>query len=565
MDRKIIGVDFGSSQSSIAIMGIGSSGMPELLNVGGGRNGVTIPTLLALDPNDDTVLDFGTNVRKHYREESTTKFAANFKRYLGSKSSDISNNEQKKSNKYCKLFIKELAEYVRKHYNVDNLDSEDYATCFAYPATWSNEQIKLLKEYAEDAGFPDIHVIPEPVAAMHALKIQDNFHFGDKKENYMVIDFGGGTLDICIIETDILGRTPKILSTSGDPTLGGKEFDGRIEHLFFRNNENIKKSDLSLREIAELEEKFKEAKEVFSENFKTNEVVTQVFHIARGQYSVTTSKQEFNNLCQDLGIYEKIKKAIRDALQKAQKVETDIKKVILTGGSSQWFFLKQIIAEEFSLVGDKVFLTKNPYTDVAIGCAIAIGRPDAPPDKKGIWVRFRLDDGPTSESKCILPPGRSSLSENEMMYIGKICGTRYVKPYKITLSWLTGLDEGKLAPAGEDAVIEFYARTNFPVFGRIKSGINGLRGMNVIQTPDEYFIYLQYSEDASGTVKYLFRIVDSDAATKEKAVLNGKPADGLPNGFCETGAIFPGYISSRSMLGIKTRKLTPLGLIGGKP
>ena len=83
MGRKIIGVDFGSSQSSIAIMEIGSDGKPELLNVGGGRNGVTIPTLLALDPNDDTVLDFGTNVRQHYREESTTKFVSNFKRYLG--------------------------------------------------------------------------------------------------------------------------------------------------------------------------------------------------------------------------------------------------------------------------------------------------------------------------------------------------------------------------------------------------------------------------------------------------------------------------------------------------
>ena len=69
---------------------------------------------------------------------------------------------------------------------------------------------------------------------------QKNFRFGNKPEHYMVIDFGGGTLDICIIKTDILGRTPKIISTSGDPQLGGKEFDEIIEHLFFRNNESIK-------------------------------------------------------------------------------------------------------------------------------------------------------------------------------------------------------------------------------------------------------------------------------------------------------------------------------------
>ena len=84
MERKVIGIDFGSSQSSIAIMDIGSTSVPELLNVGGGRGGVTIPTLLALDPNDDSVIAYGNNVRKHYREDKgNVIFVSNFKRSLG--------------------------------------------------------------------------------------------------------------------------------------------------------------------------------------------------------------------------------------------------------------------------------------------------------------------------------------------------------------------------------------------------------------------------------------------------------------------------------------------------
>ena len=80
-DRTVIGIDFGSSQSSIAVLRIGSTNTPELLNVGGARKVVTIPTLLAVDANDGSVIDFGANVRKHYKEEQqgTVIFASNFK------------------------------------------------------------------------------------------------------------------------------------------------------------------------------------------------------------------------------------------------------------------------------------------------------------------------------------------------------------------------------------------------------------------------------------------------------------------------------------------------------
>ena len=281
-ERTVIGIDFGSSQSSIAVLRIGSTEAPELLNVGGGRNGVTIPTLLAVDANDGSVIDFGANVRRHYAEEQqgTVIFASNFKRYLGENVASNDPDSRKEANKYCKLFIYELAKFVKERYNVKELDSNDFETCLAYPATWSTEQVELLKQYAKEAGFPadpilGIKAIPEPVAAMHALKVQNaDFRFGNCPEYFMVIDFGGGTLDICVIRTDTLGRTPEIISTSGDSELGGKEFDDIIEHKFFRNVEGVSRDQLSGRELAELSDKIKEAKETFSENFKNNELAS---------------------------------------------------------------------------------------------------------------------------------------------------------------------------------------------------------------------------------------------------------------------------------------------------
>ena len=82
--RKVIGIDFGSSQSSIAIMDIGSNIQPELLNVGGGRNGQTMPTVLALDKNDDTLRAAGNEVRLRYKEvaDSSCKLVSDFLLFL---------------------------------------------------------------------------------------------------------------------------------------------------------------------------------------------------------------------------------------------------------------------------------------------------------------------------------------------------------------------------------------------------------------------------------------------------------------------------------------------------
>ncbi len=188
MERMVIGLDFGSSQSSIALMAIGSTGVPKLLPVGGGRDGNTVPTLLALDANDDSVVDYGNNVRKHYREgkQGTIKFASNFKRYLGRTPKPDAEDNEKNANLYSKIFLKELAKCVKEKLNVKELNSKDYVTCIAHPATWDKTQVDLLKQYVEEAGFPSdpdmgIYNVEEPVAAMHALKAQQSsFRFGNR-------------------------------------------------------------------------------------------------------------------------------------------------------------------------------------------------------------------------------------------------------------------------------------------------------------------------------------------------------------------------------------------------
>ena len=98
--RKVIGIDFGSSQSSIALMPIGSTHAPSLVKGDNGRK--TIPTLLAVDENDtEDVIAWGDEVARKYKQKSIDGiiFPSNFKRYLrteGQSGEDVP-CEQKKS------------------------------------------------------------------------------------------------------------------------------------------------------------------------------------------------------------------------------------------------------------------------------------------------------------------------------------------------------------------------------------------------------------------------------------------------------------------------------------
>ncbi len=573
--RKVIGIDFGSSQSSIAIMEIGSNIQPELLNVGGGRNGKTIPTILALDKNDDTLRAAGNEVRQRYKEiaDSGCKLVSNFKRYLGTVPDPSDSPEVAEmrhyAEKYVKIFLREIAKVVERHYNLkrEELSPDGFATCIAYPASWSDEQVRLLKKLVKDAGFPvdpsdGIYSISEPVAAVHALRMGEGlgFHFGAKPEHFMVIDFGGGTLDVCVIKTSILGRLPTIVSTAGDPELGGKEFDDMIERIFFRNNgDRISKDALSPNERFELRDRIKEAKEAASEHFSKGEDHTHSFQLPSGQFELHLYRNEFANMVKDTGIYDKIKSCIHAALDSAGLGTDQITKVILTGGSSRWFFLREIVAQEFALGGDReIYHTETPFTDVATGCAVSIGLSDQAPKKDGIWVKFRLSESePWSEAKCLLAPGRNDSREKTgVQYLCSLHGTKYLFSWRIYLSWWHGFGKDMLEQIETEAVIDVFTRTNYPAFETLRNIGKVIRHMPVDRLIDDYNVYLQYQENAAGVCTYRFEIVDHAAALYDKTLrTKGEEAAAeMPRGFRRIGTISPGERSYQGLLGMKGRK-----------
>ena len=402
MTRQVIGIDFGTTFSSVSFMSLGSPDEPSLLQFSGARHHV--PTLLRLDPNNDSLEDWGWTAQDALLLGNGVVVERNFKRDLG---------KCEKSKVLTLHYLKALEEKIRdKQGRLPRLDAADFITSIGAPVNWTEAQNDLLKCLAIEAGFPEVRIVSEPVAAMHNLKCNatSRFRFGALPETFMVIDFGYATLDICVVKTQELGREPQVLSSDGDVTLGGMDFDELLEKWFLRQS-NLDLDSLSPHDKALLREKIQDVKENMSDVFRKQgeeNLFQATIHLTTGAHVFEATKNEFFNRCKEVGYLEKISGAVGKALQKCGLQSKDIKRVILIGGNSRWFFVRQLVAKEMGLGGeDELLETDSPYTDVASGLSICYDWSDEPGAEPGVWLKYQLP-GEEQQQKMLVAPGSAS-------------------------------------------------------------------------------------------------------------------------------------------------------------
>lgn len=98
------------------------------------------------------------------------------------------------------------------------------------PAQWGATKRQALVGAAERAGFPrgQIRLFPEPLAALHAYVEPSQLRPG---ERVAVVDFGGGTCDVAVLERTAdatPGRDLAVVAADGDERLGGEDLDDRL-------------------------------------------------------------------------------------------------------------------------------------------------------------------------------------------------------------------------------------------------------------------------------------------------------------------------------------------------
>ncbi|MET7396023.1 Hsp70 family protein [Dactylosporangium sp. NPDC005572] len=97
-----------------------------------------------------------------------------------------------------------------------------------YPASWGQMRRALLHDAAVTAGFPQVTLVPEPVAAARYFISALN-HPLPRGSAMVVYDFGGGTIDIAVVRNEDQGFT--VIGSGGLEDVGGLDIDAALVEL----------------------------------------------------------------------------------------------------------------------------------------------------------------------------------------------------------------------------------------------------------------------------------------------------------------------------------------------
>lgn len=250
------------------------------------------------------------------------------------------------------------------------------------PAYFSPVERRATREAARLAGFPEagVHLLDEPVAAA----LSERIHEQTQQARILVVDLGGGTCDLTLLETGAGGF--RELGRFGDNDFGGLEWDLEIAELALRKHPLPSVRHLygpdgtpDYCRFAHLFAESEEAKKRFGapESRRFTEFTVQVANPDRPQLDslgepVPIGRKEFDELSHRLAEYcghladrliESIKPSELNHKQKQAATWADVDTVLLVGGGSQLGAVRETLQRRL----------KKPPT-IPAGAQLAIAR-----------------------------------------------------------------------------------------------------------------------------------------------------------------------------------------------
>ena len=352
---KIIGIDLGTSNSAAAAM-IG--GKPTIIQAAEGTSigGKAFPSVVAFTREGQLIVGEPARRQMISNPEGTVVAA---KRKMGS---DFKFNVFGKD--YTPQQVSSfILQKIKRDAEAFLGDTVDKAVITA-PAYFNDNQRQATKDAGEIAGLQVVRIINEPTAASLAYgldKVQ-------KDLKILVFDFGGGTLDVTLMEMG--GGVFQVKSTSGDTQLGGTDMDNNLVDYVLQ--EFKKQSGLDIRNDKAAMMRIRDAAE--KAKIELSNVVTTEINLPFLAYdSATGPKNLVLNLSRSKleellrPIVERCKSPMLQALQDAKMAPPDIDKIILIGGPTRMPIVRQFVA---TVMGKEPERGVDPMEAVALGAAI---------------------------------------------------------------------------------------------------------------------------------------------------------------------------------------------------
>ena len=367
---KIIGIDLGSTLSEVAVV---EGGQPTIIvNDEGSR---TTPSVIGFLDGGERKVGAAAKRQMVTNPKSTINL---IKRFMGGTYDEVKDNIS-----HIQYDVINKNGYPRipvggKEYSPEELSAmilgklkkcaEDYLgetvtdAVITVPAFFNNDQREATKRAGEIAGLNVRRIVAEPTAAIMASNIDIN-----KGGKYMVVDYGGSTLDFSI--ADISDGVVEILASNGDVYCGGSDLDKLVSNYIveeFKKAEGIDltKDAMAMSRIIEAAEKAK----IELSNVSTTDInLPYITATDSGpkHLNIQLSKAKFEQI-----IDSEISKVIRlgkEAIKKANIKTTDLDGILLVGGSTRI----PKVQDELTKAFDRP-LIKNVNVDevVALGAAV---------------------------------------------------------------------------------------------------------------------------------------------------------------------------------------------------
>ena len=368
MSRIKYGIDLGTTNSGIAVIEKGES-----VIVKSELQKDTLPSCVAFSKKKTTsVGDRAFNqlqrdkliaLKKGKSGDSNT--FVEFKRLMGTDKKSHSSFME------ADYLSEDLSAEVLKKLKSFTQEDSFKSVVITIPAMFNDNQKAATKKAAELAGFSQVELLQEPIAAAMAFGMDEK----TKDGQIIIFDFGGGTFDVCLV--NIEEGIMQVKDTGGDNWLGGKNLDQAIVDEimipYLKENYAIEtylndegKSSL-----------LKDALKVEAEKIKINLSFSSSYDVVSdiGDYPEDDNGEEIEF---DFTVTnEKLKSVLAPIFQKAVDITTEllaknnlngntIADLILVGGPTFSPILRELLKDQICTPNTKV----DPMTVVARGAAI---------------------------------------------------------------------------------------------------------------------------------------------------------------------------------------------------
>jgi molecular chaperone DnaK len=357
---KVIGIDLGTSNSAAAVMEGGRPTIIPSAEGAGVASGKAFPSVVAFTKDGQKLVGEPARRQASVNPEGTVQAA---KRKMGEDFHfDIYGKNY--TPQQISAFILQKVKQDAENY----LGDEVKEAVITVPAYFNDNQRQATKDAGKIAGLEVLRIINEPTAACLAYGLDK----AGKEQKIMVFDFGGGTLDVTILEMgwddEHKAATFEVKSTSGDTRLGGTDMDNVL--IDYIANDFKKQSGIDLKNdkmaVQRLREAAEKAKVELSSTLTTDINLPFITADASGpkHLTMTINRAKLEELIGT--IIEKCKHPLQQAIDDAKLRSRDVDKIIMVGGPTRMPIVQKFLED---YVGKKIERGIDPMECVAMGAA----------------------------------------------------------------------------------------------------------------------------------------------------------------------------------------------------